>query len=296
MRALGLLTLLVTAAVAIASAAVSQTADSPAGKDALLEWLKKQGVTVERMGEPLDGLDSYYGYRGTQPMTIYLSPNGQVAFVGLAYGPAGEDVTAKQLGDLARAHGGALPGMPQPAQAMAPVAPPAAAVAAAPANGPVDGPQSLAATHWREIGRASAPMVYMIIDLDCPYCKQAWTALRQPVMDGAIRLRVVPVSILSTSTSRPRGAAFLMAPDPTAALDAAAANQLVPLDPPPSKADAALALNGTYLARNPIGGRKFDATPTFVYKGVGNSLQVDVGLPNGSVDVLLQKVRAGWGG
>ena len=60
---------------------------------------------------------------------------------------------------------------------------------------------------WADLGQAtaieegarSAPLVYAFIDPYCPYCHQQWRLLRQPVADGALRVRWVPVVVLEAS-------------------------------------------------------------------------------------------------
>lgn len=70
------------------------------------------------------------------------------------------------------------------------------------ARGPT-GPEAV----WADLGQASvieegardAPLVYAFIDPYCPYCHQQWRLLRQPVADGALRVRWVPVAVLEAS-------------------------------------------------------------------------------------------------
>lgn len=60
---------------------------------------------------------------------------------------------------------------------------------------------------WADLGQATAieegasgaPLVYAFIDPYCPYCHQQWRLLRQPVADGALRVRWVPVVVLEAS-------------------------------------------------------------------------------------------------
>lgn len=50
-----------------------------------------------------------------------------------------------------------------------------------------------------EEGRAGAPLVYIFVDPYCPYCHKQWEALRRKVDAGALRVRWVPVAVLTAS-------------------------------------------------------------------------------------------------
>ena len=50
-----------------------------------------------------------------------------------------------------------------------------------------------------EEGKAGAPLVYCFFDPYCPYCHQQWKVLRKKVSAGALRVRWVPVAVLTTS-------------------------------------------------------------------------------------------------
>lgn len=52
-----------------------------------------------------------------------------------------------------------------------------------------------------EEGKAGAPLVYIFIDPYCPYCHHQWSALREKVRQGKLRVRWVPVAVLSDSQS-----------------------------------------------------------------------------------------------
>lgn len=52
-----------------------------------------------------------------------------------------------------------------------------------------------------EEGKAGAPLVYIFIDPYCPYCHQQWDTLRKKVRAGTLRVRWVPVAVLTASQS-----------------------------------------------------------------------------------------------
>ena len=50
-----------------------------------------------------------------------------------------------------------------------------------------------------EEGKAGAPLVYCFFDPYCPYCHQQWNTLRKKVSAGTLRVRWVPVAVLTAS-------------------------------------------------------------------------------------------------
>lgn len=50
-----------------------------------------------------------------------------------------------------------------------------------------------------EEGKAGAPLVYIFVDPYCSYCHQQWQAVRGKVQQGKLRVRWVPVAVLSGS-------------------------------------------------------------------------------------------------
>lgn len=62
-----------------------------------------------------------------------------------------------------------------------------------------------------------APAAVIFFDARCPHCTRLWSDARR--MDGSIRLRWVPVVLLSPASAR-QAAALLRAGDPSAAMDA----------------------------------------------------------------------------
>ena len=48
-------------------------------------------------------------------------------------------------------------------------------------------------------GKAGAPLVYCFFDPYCPYRHQQWNTLRKKVSAGTLRVRWVPVAVLTAS-------------------------------------------------------------------------------------------------
>ncbi len=84
----------------------------------------------------------------------------------------------------------------------------------------------LAPFPWRAIERSAGfveghagPVVAALVDLECAVCSQLWRRVRAPIAAGRLRVRWIPVAVVS-ATSAARGAALLRTADPVAALAA----------------------------------------------------------------------------
>lgn len=65
----------------------------------------------------------------------------------------------------------------------------------------------------------AGPVVAALVDMECAVCSQLWRRVRAPIAAGRLRVRWIPVAVVS-ATSAARGAALLRAPDPVAAFAA----------------------------------------------------------------------------
>jgi thiol:disulfide interchange protein DsbG len=74
-------------------------------------------------------------------------------------------------------------------------------------NGPGGSKSMTSGTVWDQLGQATAieegkagaPLVYIFFDPYCSYCHQQWQAVRGKVQQGKLRVRWVPVAVLSGS-------------------------------------------------------------------------------------------------
>lgn len=54
-----------------------------------------------------------------------------------------------------------------------------------------------------EVGKEGAPLLMMVMDPQCPFCKQAWKKLdKEFVSDGKLLVRLIPVAILGDDSMR----------------------------------------------------------------------------------------------
>lgn len=66
-------------------------------------------------------------------------------------------------------------------------------------------------------GKAGAPVVYAFFDANCIFCNRLWLQTRDPIKNGLVQLRWVPVGIIKKD-SEDKGAGILSAANPVAAL------------------------------------------------------------------------------
>lgn len=257
----------IMAAAVVATALASPVASvafAAAPRPAPLEALEKRGLTIVGALPNPAGLNAYAAHMGTQPVALYVTPDGKHVIAGTLFDAAGKDLTADALEKtLAKPMGAAVWGQ-------------------------------LEKSHWIADGRGSAPRtVYVFTDPNCPYCNKLWADARPWVDAGKLQLRHVMVGIL-TPTSAGKAAALLGAKDPAAALDAherghVASNAktlasgrpkplgdegVKPLATVPPALAAQLDTNANLMASYGL-----RATPALVWKDAGGAVQMRQGAP-----------------
>ncbi|MDE2275443.1 MAG: thiol:disulfide interchange protein DsbG [Burkholderiales bacterium] len=256
---------LVALGVALATPAFSQP------RPAVLKAIEARGVTIVGPLPAPAGMRAYAGFRGQQPLALYVTPDGQQAIVGTLLDAQGQDQTHVAL-DRA-------------------VSVPMADAAW----------RQLAASRWLADGRDGARVVYVFTDPNCPYCNQLWSEARPWVAAGKVQLRHVIVGIL-TPTSAGKAAALLSAQDPAARLAAYEARNaaataraiagghprplsdgdLAPLATIPPARQAELDANQHLMEAFGL-----QATPALVWRDAEGALQVSQGLPEGGLAAIL---------
>ncbi len=175
--------------IALASAATSLALAAPP-LPAPLKALEKKGLSIVGTFPAAGGLTAYAAHAGTEPIALYLTPDGKHVIAGTMFDNAGKNLTAAGLEKAV----------------------------SQPMTDAVWG--TLEKSHWIADGRANAPRtVYVFTDPNCPYCNKLWADARPWVDSGKVQLRHVMVGIL-TPSSAGKAAALLGDKNPAAALDA----------------------------------------------------------------------------
>lgn len=256
--------------IALASAAASLAFAAPP-LPATLAALQKQGLSIVGTLPSPGGMTAYAAHAGTDPVALYLTPDGKHVIAGTLLDATGKNLTAAGLEKVL-------------AQPMAEA---------------VWG--RLERSHWIADGRADAPRtVYVFTDPNCPYCNKLWADARPWVYAGKLQLRHVMVGIL-TPTSVGKAAALLGDKNPAAALDmheranvASIAkaldsgrpkplddDSLKPLALVPSALAAQLDANAALMASYGL-----RATPALVWKDTKGGVQMRQGAPQSDLAVI----------
>lgn len=184
----------------------------------------------------------------------------------------------------------AAPALPAPivqAPATAPVAP-----TAAPAATPVAARsgntsaaeqffQQTAAGHAIEIGRASAPLLYIFVDPACPYCKAYYRDLQKHIDAGEVRVKLLPVGMV-TEQSADLASLLMASASPTGTWNEIAHDNYAALRGVPTEAQKRpIADNTDLLLRHNI-----TSVPFSVYRGLDDRVMVVAGQPPDLTSVL----------
>jgi len=229
---------------------IAAAEDSPQPKEypRILKAIEQQGLTILGEMKVPGGLRAFAAKAGAQPLTIYLTPDGEHVVVGTLDDEAGQDMAEAQLKEMVEA----------------PI--------------PEEGWEKLEGSTWVQDGRPDAPRtVYVFTDPNCPYCHQFWTAARPWVESGKVQLRHVMVGVIRQD-SPAKAAAILEAKSPEEAL---AENEhkygdggIVPLETISPAVAEKLEHNATLMTE--LG---FSGTPAIVFRKADGSIGQMGGLP-----------------
>ncbi|MBB3142090.1 thiol:disulfide interchange protein DsbG [Halomonas organivorans] len=218
-----------------------------------LQALEAQGLDVHGRFEAPGGLTGYAASAQGQPMTVFVTADGEHAVIGNLVDADGQNLSQAPLDRLVR--------------------------------GPKDAETwgDLEQSAWIADGASDAErIVYVFTDPNCPYCRQFWQAARPWVEAGKVQLRHVMVGILAADSPR-KAVSLLAADDPSAALaDHERGDTVEVLDALPRPLELALQEN-----HNLMDGLGLVATPGLVYRLDGR-LQTAQGMPDeGRLEAIL---------
>ncbi|HVY13217.1 MAG TPA: thioredoxin fold domain-containing protein [Alphaproteobacteria bacterium] len=242
-----------------------------------IQNLRKAGTTLYYLGEAL-GLHGWFAVKDRQVQIFYTTPDSRAILVGALLSPEGANISQPQLALFATTHPEAL----APLKTAGAAAPPPEAANLAPSESFYT---DLAAAEHVTFGRESAPLVLMIMDVNCPYCHKAWKKLEKAVDDGKLRVQMVPIAALGAKSAE-QGARWLAQRSPQDAwkkLIAGDDKVLTLGDPDPAK-QASIVRNTEIATR-----WKVDHTPYFLYRGKNGKIRLIVGEPE-NAEVILNDI------
>ena len=215
------------------------------GHPAPIEALEEEGLEVHGEFDAPGGLSGFAASHRGQPMTIFVTEDGEHAIVGNLIDADANSLSEAPLERLVR--------------------------------GPQDETtwQSLEDSAWIADGDPDAErIVYVFTDPNCPYCTRLWQQSRPFVESGQVQLRHVMVGILDPESPR-QAVTMLAADDPQAALRAhESGDPIEPMRQLPRDLEQRLQSNHELF-------RSFGmvATPGIVYRNDGK-LEMSQGLPS----------------
>jgi thiol:disulfide interchange protein DsbG len=169
---------------------------------------KKDGGKVEFLGHAY-GLDGWLLMtKEGKPRYAYTTPEGGLV-LGMLIDPEGKVKTGEQL-KAYMAKNQAAPAAEQEK------APPEAAPEKASKSEQLYAEVEKAA--WIAAGNASAPHLYMFVNVNCGHCQEYWKDLSGALKSGSVQVRLVPFG--AAPANREGGAALLSVDDPARAWNA----------------------------------------------------------------------------
>lgn len=166
----------------------------------ILKQLMAQGAKVTSLGH-LHGFDGWLVYKPSLIQIIYTTPNSDGVIVGVLYGPSGENETSKQIGAVDYNSDPDLRALRKAAEDQMKKNPTAQTASNTPApNAGSPGDRLMDdAEHVASIsfGASDLPILYVVADPLCPYCKALWQNLATRILpQGKIQIQLIPVGIV----------------------------------------------------------------------------------------------------
>lgn len=131
------------------------------------------------------------------------------------------------------------------------------------------------------VGQEGKPLVLMLVDPHCQYCKATWAELYEPISKGVLRVKLVPIGAEGSENEK-QAAKFLRAPDPLNTWQKFVGGDKSVLAGEPPASDLAAVRSSMAMVLN----WKIQATPYIVYRGADSKVKVVQGKPEKIANVL----------
>lgn len=176
-----------------------------------LETMAKEGAQLRYMGRE-GGLDGWIAIQNGQEQYFYVTQDREHVVLGLLFDKTGKMLTMQQVAKLQKEGGPVLDILKgEPAGAAASV------TDVLPKEGDIvkqlKSPSEqmfadIEASNWVALGSATAPVVYMFLDPQCPYCHDFMKTLQKDIEGGRVQVRMIPVGFRDETRAQ---AALLLA-------------------------------------------------------------------------------------
>jgi protein-disulfide isomerase len=184
----------------------------PASVPALADFLKIGARLVAEPPVGDGGLIPWAAEKDGKLQVVYTTLDGRNLVVGAVYDATGKSLTADHLREAQALMAPALVARqgeeaPLESEEVVDDQTPAAKMMA-----------ELERASWFEMGPREAPMLYVVVDAQCPACHAFLKILDERfIREGLVRVRIVPAAVLGNERSSALDANLLSAADPAAA-------------------------------------------------------------------------------
>lgn len=200
-----------SALVIMSSAVLAQTtsAEAPPPMPAPLETLAKQGAQLRYLGRQ-GQLDGWIAIQNGQEQYFYVTPDREQVLLGLLFDKTGKMITMDQVAKLQKEGGEVLDILKSAprAEAATPQSSTAGDITKELKSPSEQMFADIEQTNWVALGNTAAPVVYMFIDPQCPYCHDFMKSLRKDIEGGRVQVRLIPVGFRDDTRAQ---AALLLA-------------------------------------------------------------------------------------
>jgi len=253
-----------------------------------LEYLRSKGNVLQYIGSS-HGLDAYMAEAPNGSIqTFYITPDGQGVLAGLMFDINGRNITMSQVMNLLQTNPDALASVKRlqesnqsNAKSNENLSPEEMFAKAQVVIAAVD------KANWFRMGKEAAPVVYIIIDPNCPWCERAIKYLEPYLANGGLQLRVIVVGMLS-ETSLPKAAAIVSSENPVATLMEYEGRAKAP---PPvetiSQDNILLVRQNEQFVRD----YGLEGTPFFIFRDYQGIPRMIRGMPKNMPDDLMNMLR-----
>ena len=264
-----------------------------------IQNLRKIGATVYYLGQDL-GLNGWFVVKDGQVQIIYTTPDQKAVMIGALLSAEGANISQQQVMLLANSNpeiqkiikGSAAVTAQGPKPAPTTSAPQAAPVNTTP-NAPAVSDEAvqpsqkffdaLKKTANVTFGKDTAPELLMIMDVNCPHCHRAWSAM-QPLVDGGkLRVTMIPIAALGAQ-SQSEAANWLTKKDPYVAWKkhVAGDDKIFKVGVQEPEKENAVFENTKLVQKWGV-----DQTPYILYYGKNGKVRLIIGEPKSIDDIML---------
>lgn len=257
-----------------------------------MQNLKNIGAKIFYLGEQL-GLHGWFVVKDKQVQILYTTPDNKALLVGALLSAEGANISQQQVLTLASGNP-EVQALLRDSSAKAKENEPSSEVSklaqtkdsAAVASPSEQFYLELLKAAGHTFGKAEAPLLIMIMDVNCPFCHQTWKQLEPLVESEKIRVRMVPINALG-GESLEKAAAWLSSKDPLGDWKkyiSGASDVFIPSTDHSEKQTAVF--DTTDLAKK----WGVDQTPYLLYRGRGGKMRLIVGKPH-NIDAVLGDIE-----